>query len=155
MATPEQIICHLADLLYGQMAYPSFPVMDKLFRLRYTSEKRQMFGDVFVFDKCRYLYDQFPPVDCVGFVEPKQQILFRMVVDGLHKQFGGICSENLFKFCSVACTDAITEGGVSFPNSMRNIPGRQKIEKQVQEEEISSSFVRLLIRFLLRSYPNS
>ena len=155
VATPEQTICLLGDLLYGQMAYPSFPVMDKLFRLGYTSEKRQMFGDVFVFDKCRYLYDQVPPVDCVGFVEPKQQILFRMVVDGLHKQVGGICSENVFKFCSVACTYAITEGGVSFPNSMRSIPERQKIEQQIQEAEISYSFVRLLIRFLQRSYPNS
>ena len=155
VATPEQTICLLADLLYGQMAYPSFPVMDKLLRLRYTSEKKQMFGDVFVFDKCRYLYDQVPPVDCVGFVEPKQQILFRMVVDGLHKQFGGICSENLFKFCSVAYTYANTEGGVSFPNSMRSIPERQKIEKQIQEVEISHNFVRLLIRFLIRSYPTS
>ena len=155
VVTAEQTICLLADLLYGQMAYPSFPVMDKLFRLSYTSEERQMFGDVFVFDKCRYLYDQVPSVDCVGFVEPKQQMVLRMVVDGLHQHLGGICSENLFKFCSVACTCAITEGGVSFPNSMRSIPERQKIEKQIQEAEISYSFVRLLIRFLIRSYPTS
>ena len=86
MATPEQTICLLSDLLYGQMAYPSFPVMDKLFRLRYTAKTRQMFGDVFVFDKCRYLYDQVPSVDCVGFVQPKQQMVFRMLVDGLHSQ---------------------------------------------------------------------
>ena len=157
VATPEQTICLLADLFYGQMAYPSFPVMDKLFRLRYTAKTRQIFADVFVFDKCRYLYDQVPSVDCVGFVQPKQQMVFRMLVDGLHKHLGGICSENLFQFCSVACTYAITEGGVSFSKIMRSIPERQKIEKQVQEEEeeISYSSVRLLIRFLIRSYPTS
>ena len=147
LATPEQTICLLADLFYGEMTYPSFPVMDKLFRLRYTSKKMQMFGDVFVFDKCRYLYEQVPSVHCVGFVQPKQEMVFRMLVDGLHKHLGGICSENLFKFCNVACTYAIMKGGVSFPNSMRSIPERQKIEKQIQEEEISYSSVRLLIRF--------
>ena len=129
VATPEQIICHLADLFYGQVAYPLFPVMDKLFRLRYTSEKRQMFGDVFVFDKCRYLYDQFLSVDCAGFAEPKQQILFTMVVDGLYKHLGVICSEDLFRFCNVGQGYAvITEGGVIFPNSVGSIPERQKIE---------------------------
>ena len=159
VATPEQIICHLADLLYGQMAYPSFPVMDKLFRLSYTSEKRQMFGDVFVFDKCRYLYDQFLSVDCAGIAEPKLQILFTIVVDGLCKHLGGICSEDLLKFCSVGHRYAvIKEGGVIFPNSVGSIPERQKIEdkqfkkvKKIQEEEISYSFVS----FLIRSYPTS
>ena len=159
MATPEQIICHLADLLYGQMAYPSFPVMDKLFRLRYTSEKRQMFGDAFVFDKCRYLYDQFHSVDYAGIAERKQQILFTMVVDGLCKHLGGICSGDLFKFCNVGQGYAmITEGGVIFPSSVGSIPERQKIEdillkkvKKIQEEEISYSFVR----FLIRSYSTS
>ena len=72
--------------------------MDKLFRLRYTSKKRQMFSDVFIFDKCRYLYDQFPTVDFACFAEPEQQMLFRMIVDGLHKHLGGICSEDVFKF---------------------------------------------------------
>ena len=159
MATPEQIICHLADLLYGQMAYPSFPVVDKLFRLRYTSGKRQMFGDVFIFDKCRYLYDQFLSVDCAGFAEPKQQILFTMVVDGLCKHLRVICLEDLFRFCNAGQGYAvITEGGEFFSNSVGSIPERQKIEdrlfkkvKKIQEEEILYSFVR----FLISSYPIS
>ena len=41
--------------------------------------------------------------------------MFRMVVDGLCKHLGGICFEDLFKFCHVASKDAITEGRVSFP----------------------------------------
>ena len=143
--TPEQAACLVADLLYGQVAYPSFPVMDKLFRLNYTSKKRQMFSDVFVFDKCRYLYEQFPAVDCVSFAEPKQQMVFRLVVDGLHKHLGGICSEDLFKFGNVASTNEITEGGVSFPNSVRSIPERQKIEDTLLEEKQTQ--VDSLVRF--------
>ena len=64
VATSEATTCMVAGLLYGQMAYPSFPVMEKLLRLRYTAKERQMFSDVFIFDKCRYVYDQFPSVYC-------------------------------------------------------------------------------------------
>ena len=158
VATPEQATCLVADLLYGQMAYPSFPVMDKLFRLKYTSKKRQMFSDVFIFDKCRYLYEQFPTVDCACFAEPEQQMVFRMIVDGLRKHLGGICSEDLFKFCNVASINEITEGGgVSFPNSEKSIPERLKIEDTLLKEkqtqvDILLSLVRFLIGFLLRSY---
>ena len=137
VASTEQATFLLAGLLYGQMAYPSFPVMDKLFRLRYTAKKRQMFADAFVFDKCRYMYDQFPTVNCVPFVivEPKEQMVFRMVVDGLRKHLGGICSKDLFEFCNVASRDAVTEGGVSFPNSERSIPERQEIENKLLKEK--------------------
>ena len=128
VATFEQATCLVAGLLYGQVTYPSFPVMDKLFRLRYTAKKRQMFADVFVFDKCRYLYELLPNVNCVCIDDPKQQIVFRMVVDGLCKHLGEICSEDLFKFCNVASKDAIVEGGVSFPDSERSIPDRQELE---------------------------
>ncbi|XP_015755506.1 PREDICTED: uncharacterized protein LOC107335050 [Acropora digitifera] len=129
MATPEQSTCLIAGLAYGQMAYPSFPVMDKLFRLSYTAEKRQMFADVFVFDKCRYMYSESCTVHCADstIALPKNQMVFRMVVDGLRKHLGGICSEDLFKSCNVASINAITEGGVSFPNSERSIPKRKEI----------------------------
>ena len=162
VATQEQATCLVAGLVYGQMAYPSFPVVDKLFRLSYTAKKRQMFADVFIFDKCRYLYEQFPTVDCANFAidEPRQQIVFRMVVDGLRKHLGRICSEDLYKFCNVASKDAITKGGVSFPNSERNIPERQKIEdillkeKQTQVDILISlvtfSTTKILSFFLIK-----
>ena len=131
ITTPEQSTCLIAGLAYGQMAYPSFPVVDKLFRLSYTAEekKRQMFADVFVFDKCRYMYGESFTVHCADstIALPKNQMMLRMVVDGLRKHLGGICSEDLFKCCNVANRDAITEGGVSFPNSERSIPKRKKI----------------------------
>ena len=160
VATREQAAGLVAGLVYGQMAYPSFPVVDKLFRLSYTAKKRQMFADVFVFDKCRYLYEQLPTVDCVCVAKPKWQIVFRMVVDGLRKHLGGICSEDLFKFCNVASKDAITEGGVSFPNSERSIPERQKIEDILLKEkqtqvDISLSLVTFSTVFLRRSYLSS
>ena len=129
MTTPGQSTCLLAGLVYGQVACPSFPVMDKLFRLSYISNKRQMFADVFVFDKCRYMYEESSTAHCAdSAIElPKYQMVVRMVVDGLRKHLGGICSEDLFKFCNVARINAIREGGVSFPNSERGIPERQKI----------------------------
>ena len=129
MTTPGQSTCLLAGLVYGQVACPSFPVVDKLFRLSHKSNTRQMFADVFVFDKCRYMYDESSTADCADSAMelPKNQMVVRMVVDGLRKHLGGICSEDLFKFCNVANKDAITEGGVSFPNSEGSIPDRQKI----------------------------
>ena len=137
VASPRQATCLVAGLLYGQMAYPSFPVMDKLVRLRYTAKKRQMFADVFVFDKCRYLYEQFPTVDCAQFAidELKQQMVFRMVVDGLHKHLAGICSEDVFPFCNVASINETAEGRVSFPNSWRSIPDRLEIKYILLKEK--------------------
>ena len=153
VATREQATCLVAGLVYGQMAYPSFPVVDKLFRLSYTAKKRQMFADVFVFDKCRYLYEQLPTVDCVCVAKPKRQIVFRMVVDGLRKHLGGICSEDLFKFCNVASI-------VSFPHSERSIPERQKIEDILLKEkqtqvDILLNLVTFSTIFLPRSYLSS
>ena len=103
-----------------------------------------MFADVFVFDKCRYLYEQFPTVDCAGFAvfEPKQQIVFRMVVDGLRKHLGGICCEDLFHYCHVASINEIVEGGVSFPNSHRGIPDRLEV-KYILLKEKASGLVKM------------
>jgi len=145
VATPQQATHLVAGLLYGQMAYPSFPVMDKLFRLRYTAKKRQMFADGFVFDKCRYLYEQFPTVDCACFaiVEPKQQMVFRMVVDGLHKHLAGICLEDVFPFCNVASINETAEGRVSFPNSGRSIPDRQEIKQYILLKEKAFGLVKV------------
>ena len=152
--TPGQAACFIAGLLYGQMAHPSFPVMDKLFRLRYIAKQRQMFADVFVFDKCRYMYEQFSTVysACLDIAEPKQQMVLRMVVDGFHKHLGGICSEDLFKSCNVASINAIPKGRVSFPNSLRSIPERQKIEdipSKEKQTKVILSLVILLITFFL------
>ena len=159
VATFKQATCLIAGLLHGEVTYPSFPVLEKLFRLRYTAEKRQMFADVFVFDKCRYVFDRFPSVNtaCFAIEDLKLQIVFRMAVDGLRKHLGGICSEDLFKFCNVASKDAIMEGGVSFPNSEGSIPERQEIEDILLTEKqtkvnILLSLVRFSTIFLLRCY---
>lgn len=130
----------VAGLLYGQMAYPSFPVVDKLLRLSYTAKKRQMFSDVFIFDKCRYVYEQFPSVDCSTFAisELHQQMVFRMVVDGLRKHLRTICWRDVFPFCNVASINATTPGGVG-PNSEHKIPERQMVEFILFEEKGNSS----------------
>lgn len=119
----------VGGLLYGQMAYPSFPVVDKLLRLHYTAKKRQMFSDVFIFDKCRYVYEQFPSVDFSIFAiyELQQQMVFRMVVDGLRKHLESICCCDLFKSCHVASKNEVIEGGVNFYKDSE-IPERQITE---------------------------
>ena len=123
--------CLVAGLLYGQLAYPSFPVLNKLLRLNYTAKQRQMFTDVFIFDKCRYVYEQFPTVDCACFAifEPKQQMVFRMAVDGLRKHLTAIC-QDVFQFCNVASVNPTSEGGVSFPDSHLSFPPRKMVLQQ-------------------------
>ena len=119
-------------LLYGQMAYPSFPVVNKLLRLSYTAQKRQMFSDVFIFDKCRYVYEQFPSVDNSEFAldEVHQQMVFRMVVDGIRKHLRRICLSDVFPFCNVASCNAMNDGKVEFfSTAWKGIPKRQRVEK--------------------------
>ena len=119
----------VAGLLYGQMAYPSFPVVDKMLRLCYTGNTRQMFTDVFIFDQCRYVYQQFPSISCAGFAitEPGQQMVFRMVVDGLRKHLEDICCEDVFPYCDVASKDPVPKGVTGFPNSGPMIPERKEV----------------------------
>ncbi|XP_067027397.1 uncharacterized protein [Acropora muricata] len=159
-----QQTCLVAGLLYGLMTFPSFPVMDKLFRLRYTARKRQMFADVFVFDKCRYVFEQFNGVStgCFAIEDLKKQIVFRMVVDGLRKHLGGICSEDLFRCCIVPSINEIVDRRVSFPNSYRRIPDRQELEYLLLKEKAYRSklgffglffpFLRLFICIILVFY---
>ena len=85
---------------YGQLAYPSFPVVDKLLRLRYTAKMRTMFADVFIFDQCRYFYDQFPSVDfAINSIKTEEQMLMKMLVNGLRTNLREICYD---QFCNVA-----------------------------------------------------
>ena len=85
---------------YGQLANPSFPVVDKLRRFRYTAKTRTMFSDVFIFDKCSYLYDQFPSVDFgINSIQSEQQMLIKMIVNGLRSHLREICYD---QFCNVA-----------------------------------------------------
>lgn len=117
---PYDNVCRLvAGLLYGQLAYPSFPVLSKLLRLQYTAKKRQMFCDVIIFDKCRYIYEQFPTVDCAYFAlnEQKQRVVICMVVAFLRKHLEHVC-QDVFHGCDFAtlCPRMSGPCGVSFPN---------------------------------------
>ena len=90
--------CLVGGLLYGQLAYPSFPVVDKLLRLTYTAKQRQMFSDVFIFDKCRYIFDQFPSVHSAysAIIEPRQRVVLQMALDGMTKQLKTICYKDFW-----------------------------------------------------------
>ena len=103
--------------------------MNKMLRLCYTGNTRQMFTDVFIFDQCRYVYQQFPSINCACFAirEPEQQMVFKMVVDGLRKHLEGICSKDVFPSCHVASIDPVPKGEIGFPNSGPKIPQRKDL----------------------------
>ena len=126
--------CLVANLLYGQLANPSFPVMNKLLRLRYTSKCNKIFSDVFIFDKCKYVYDQFPTIEgaCHSISEPMLQMVYRMALDGLRKHLGSV-STSLFQF-----PDEICNGCHWSPEDLC-LPKRQVLEGEcVQSNEAAA-----------------
>ena len=127
----EDYLCLTVGLLYGQMAYPSFPVINKSLRLKYTAKDRQMFSDVFIFDKCRYLYENFPSIHFCEFAmkELWQQMVFRMVADGLRKHIAYVYNDVFTWFCNVASVNAVIPGGIDFSaNSHSYIPDREVLD---------------------------
>lgn len=113
----SEAVSSLGGLLYEKTVQPSFLVINKQLRCTYIAKDRQMFTDVFVFDKCRYVYDQLPTVFCLPFsVKKKQQLVtFRMAVDGLRKHLRSICWGHLYKYCSVSSMNSLVDGG---PNNL-------------------------------------
>ena len=128
---PYDKVCLLvAGLLYGQLAYPSFPVLSKLLRLQYTAKKRQMFCDVIIFDKCRYIYEQFPTVDCACFAinEQKQRVVICMIVAFLRKHLENVC-QDVFNGCDFLTLypEMSGLGGVSLPNIPQYSLGEREV----------------------------
>ena len=115
------LVSSVVGVLYGQMAHPSFLVMNKPLRLKYTAKKRQMFSDVFIFDKCRYLFDNFPSIHFCKFAlkELWQKMLFYMITDGLRKHIEYVYND-VFVFC-----DRFLGAGRTFP---RYIPDREILD---------------------------
>ena len=113
-------------LLYGQLANPSFSVIDKLLRLSYTSNGSKVFSDVFIFDRCEYLYDQFPTVEgaCYSISEPMLQMVYRVVLEGLREHLASV-SKSLFQFC-----DQVGSGASSLENLL-GLPERQVLEEYI------------------------
>lgn len=107
----------MAGLLYGMLAAPSYPVLDKLLRLEYVAKKRQMFCDVFIFDTCEYLFGLSPTVHVEGqFCDDNDNnfVIAKMVLQGMKKRLQYICQKDLFRkdiHCqfSFGETDAVDE----------------------------------------------
>lgn len=119
----------MAGLLYGMLAEPSYPVLDKLLRLEYVAKKRQMFCDVFIFDTCEYLFGLSPTVHVEGqFCDDNDNnfVIAKMVLQGMKKRLQYICQKDLFRkdiHCqfSLGETDAVDEE--------RSLPKREIVEK--------------------------
>ena len=147
---PEDFSSLIGGILYGQMACPSFPVINKLLRLKYAAKQRQMFCDVFIFDQCRYLYENFPSIHCAKFAitEPWQQMLFRIVADGLQKHLAFVRKD---VFPNVASVDAQIPGQADFTaGSHSYVPDRQVLNLEYFMETgnkfaIKGKFVTTLV----------
>ena len=127
--------CLVANLLYGQLANPSFPVMNKQLRLRYASKGKKVFSDVFIFDRCEYVYDQFPTVEgaCHSIAEPMPQMVYRMAFDGLRKHLASVYA-SLFQF-----SDHICSGDPCSADDLLRPPKRQVLEGEcVQSNEAAA-----------------
>ena len=117
-------------VLYSQMAYPSFPVLNKSLRLQYTAKKRQMFSNVFIFDKCRYLYEQFPSVHFAT-KEVWQEVVFCIVASGLQKHIRDVYSNMYHKEISNMFKEEISdmfEGVLESADSHYYIPDREVLD---------------------------
>ena len=90
----------MAGIVLVALAEPSYPVLDKLLRLKYTQSdkvkkcKRQMFCDVFIFDKCRYLFGLAPTVSVAGQFcgdDDDDFLISKMLLDGMRKHLKCLC----------------------------------------------------------------
>lgn len=77
----------LLQLLIYQVGYPYHMNTSRLERFNYTAKNTKMYTDLFVFDKCRYLYDWIPTVDLFsdGFKKIEIQIISRIIINRLNK----------------------------------------------------------------------
>lgn len=96
----------MAGIVLGAQAEPSYPVLDKVLRLKYTQsdEKkkctRQMFCDVFIFDRCRYLFDLPPTVNIAGqFCDDDDNdfLMSKMLLDGMRRQLKCLCKTGILQ----------------------------------------------------------
>ena len=96
----------MAGIVLGALAEPYYPVMDKLLRLKYTQSdkketcKRQMFCDVFIFDRCSYLFDLPPTVSIAGqFCDDDDDdfLMSKMLLDGMRRQLKCLCKTGILQ----------------------------------------------------------
>ena len=96
----------MAGIVLGAQAEPSYPVLDKVLRLKYTQSdekkkcKRQMFCDVFIFDRCRYLFDLPPTVNIAGQFcndDDDDFLMSKMLLDGMRRQLKRLCKTGIFQ----------------------------------------------------------
>ena len=96
----------MAGIVLGAQAEPSYPVLDKVLRLKYTQSdekkkcKRQMFCDVFIFDRCRYLFDLPPTVNIAGqFCDDDDNdfLMSKMLLDGMRRQLKCLCKTGILQ----------------------------------------------------------
>ena len=143
--------CLVANLLYGQLANPSFPVVDKLLRLRYTSKGNEVFSHVFIFDKCEYVYDQFPTIEgaCYSISEPLLQMAYRMALHGLKEHLGSV-SKSLFQFCDKVgsglerhqAEEKAIPSGKADPRSDPHREGEMLLRKEEDNIEVIKGLVK-------------
>ncbi|BCO13735.1 hypothetical protein RIMD111065_20910 [Aeromonas hydrophila] len=76
------------ELALNQLGSPYHMNSDAHWRAMYTAKERTMYLDLFVFDRCRALYDWIPMMNLYGedFKNIERQIIIRSCIDAITKQ---------------------------------------------------------------------
>ncbi|XP_020903314.1 uncharacterized protein LOC110241761 [Exaiptasia diaphana] len=90
-------------LLAGQIHHPSYIVPEKLLRLK---REGQMFSDVFIFDNCRYVFQQFPSVNYEHseVFQSKRFWVVQTIAERLANKLGFIYRDD-FDYCQSTTSD--------------------------------------------------
>lgn len=87
------------QLLVYQIGFPYHLNVDKIKRFEYVAKETTMYTDLFVLDKCRYIYDWIPTVDLFseGFKNIEIQLATRICINRLHNVSSSVFSD-IFKY---------------------------------------------------------
>lgn len=87
------------ELLFGLYGHPYIAHAGKNLALKYKAKDTWMYSNVFIFDQCRYLYDNLPTLDLWEsfFANLPNQTIIRGCIDGIRRNHHQLNSE-LFKW---------------------------------------------------------
>lgn len=76
------------EVAVNQLGFPYHPNVDAHWRSQYRAKERKMVLDLFVFDKCRALYDWLPTIELYGrdLATIERQILARICLNAIGRQ---------------------------------------------------------------------
>lgn len=121
------------QLLIYQIGFPYHMNIDKIKRYEYKAKHMTMYTDLFVMDKCRYLYDWIPTVDLFhqGFKNIELQLATRICIGKLCNKSGSVFSE-IYKYGTFFSYSEEESNGFKYHSTLNN---RNVIEHSNSEKD--------------------